>query len=261
MNTDDSEFLPALAAELRTEEGFRAMPYRDQYGNLTIGYGRNLDDHGLSEAEAAVLLANDIATAVEACRARFPWYAGLTPGRRQALADLCFNIGLPKLLGFQHMLAALAAGDFEGAAAQLEDSLWFHQVGSRGPRVAGLIRGAEHGRRPLRRPLPRRLRERPRLELRPGGPRAGPPAARPLAGAGHPRHAFTNAAGVASHYAFGSALLPSGTSAIDLLTSVLAAGAAAWKAGVWMDVSGVWQTMTFAGLQALSAAIEAADSS
>ncbi len=35
--TDDAAFLSALTAELRTEEGFRAKPYRDQFGYLTIG--------------------------------------------------------------------------------------------------------------------------------------------------------------------------------------------------------------------------------
>ena len=140
MNTDDSAFLPALAAELRTEEGFRAKPYRDQFGNLTIGYGRNLDDHGISEAEAAILLANDVEVAATLCRTRFAWYDGLSANRRRALTDMAFNMGIPKLLGFHQMLAAFAAGDFDKAAAEAENSLWFHQVGTRGPRLAALIR-------------------------------------------------------------------------------------------------------------------------
>ena len=140
MTTDDADFLSDLTAELRTEEGFRAKPYRDQYNNLTIGYGRNLDDHGISEAEAGVMLANDIAAAVAGCRSAFDWFDGLSAGRKQALADLCFNMGLPRLQGFRQMLAAFAAGDFDRAASELEDSLWFHQVGTRGPRLVALIR-------------------------------------------------------------------------------------------------------------------------
>lgn len=67
---------------------------------------------------------------------------------------------------------------------------------------------------------------------------------------------FKNAAGVTSSYAFGNAPAPSGTNAQDLLTQIIAAGAASWKAGVWFDVNGVAQTMTFADLQGLAAAIE-----
>ena len=138
--TDDAAFLSALTAELRTEEGFRAKPYRDQFGYLTIGYGRNLDDHGISEAEAATLLANDVEIAATLCRTRFAWYDGLSANRRRALTDMAFNMGLPKLLGFHAMLAAFAAGEFDKAAAEAENSLWFRQVGTRGPRIAALIR-------------------------------------------------------------------------------------------------------------------------
>ena len=42
-------------------EGLRLKPYRDTAGKLTIGVGRNLDDVGVSEAEAFALL-NYIAT-------------------------------------------------------------------------------------------------------------------------------------------------------------------------------------------------------
>ncbi len=69
---------------------------------------------------------------------------------------------------------------------------------------------------------------------------------------------FKNAAGVTSTYTFGNAPAPSGTNAQDLLTQIIAAGAASWKAGVWFDVNGIAQTMTFADLQGLAAAIEAA---
>ena len=140
MSGPDDDFIADLGAELRREEGFRPKPYRDQYGNLTVGYGRNLDDHGISEAEAAILLANDIATAAKLCRTRFAWYGALSAARRRALADMAFNMGLPRLLGFKNMLAAFAAGDFAEAANQAEASIWFHQVGERGTRIAGLIR-------------------------------------------------------------------------------------------------------------------------
>ena len=68
---------------------------------------------------------------------------------------------------------------------------------------------------------------------------------------------FKNAAGVTSTYAFGNTLTMGGTNAQELLTQILAAGTADWKAGVWFDTAGVAQTMTFADLQGLAAAFEA----
>ena len=68
---------------------------------------------------------------------------------------------------------------------------------------------------------------------------------------------FKNAAGVTSTYAFGNTLTMGGTNAQELLTQILAAGTADWKAGVWFDTSGIAQAMTFADLQGLAAAVEA----
>lgn len=70
---------------------------------------------------------------------------------------------------------------------------------------------------------------------------------------------FKNAAGVTSAYAFGNTLTLGGANAQDLLTQIVDAGAAAWKVGVWFDTNGVAQAMTFADLQSLVAAIEAAE--
>ena len=42
------------------DEGLELKPYRDSVGKLTIGIGRNLDDKGISESEARMLLANDV---------------------------------------------------------------------------------------------------------------------------------------------------------------------------------------------------------
>lgn len=68
---------------------------------------------------------------------------------------------------------------------------------------------------------------------------------------------FKNAAGVTSTYAFGETVTMGGTNAQALLTQIIDAGAAAWTAGVWFDTTEKAQTMTFADLQGLAAAIEA----
>ena len=47
-------------ASLRDHEGLRHFPYQCTAGRTTIGYGRNLDDKGLTLAECEVLLDNDL---------------------------------------------------------------------------------------------------------------------------------------------------------------------------------------------------------
>ena len=49
-----------------------------------------------------------------------------------------------------------------------------------------------------------------------------------------------------------------GMKASDLLSQVIAAGSSAWTLGKWIDANDVAQTFTFADLQGLAAAMEAA---
>src|SRR5690606_41062667 len=52
-----------LKSQLERHEGLRLKPYRDTVGELTVGYGRNLDDVGIRPEEAALMLDNDITEA------------------------------------------------------------------------------------------------------------------------------------------------------------------------------------------------------
>lgn len=132
--------VPELLKELERDEGLRLHPYRDTVGKLTIGIGRNLDDVGISEAEARFMLANDAARAERDARRALPSFDDLSDARKRALVNMSFNLGLPRLLGFKNMLAALAAGDYERAAAEALDSVWARQVGDRAERIVTMIR-------------------------------------------------------------------------------------------------------------------------
>lgn len=69
---------------------------------------------------------------------------------------------------------------------------------------------------------------------------------------------FTNAAGVTSTYPSGNTILITGDKAKTLLAETIAAGASAWTLGKWLDTNDVAQTFTFADLQGLASAMEAA---
>ena len=129
-----------LAARMVTRhEGVRLHPYRDSVGKLTIGVGRNLDDVGISEEEAQLLLRNDL-TQISAELAAQPWFSALDRARRLALIDMGFNLGLPRLLQFKRMIAALEAGDWQHAADEMLDSRWAAQVGARARELAQIVR-------------------------------------------------------------------------------------------------------------------------
>lgn len=69
---------------------------------------------------------------------------------------------------------------------------------------------------------------------------------------------FTNASGVTSTYPSGDTVLVTGQKAKNLLAEIISAGSAAWTLGKWLDTNNVAQTFTFADLQGLAGAMEAA---
>lgn len=131
----------ALKADLIRDEGLRLKPYRDTVGKMTIGVGRNLDDMGITAGEADHLLENDIGRALDELRRTFAWFDSLGEPQQRALANMTFNMGLPRLLGFRRMLDALKRGDYRQAAIEARDSRWAAQVGDRAWRVSKLMEG------------------------------------------------------------------------------------------------------------------------
>ncbi len=135
------EHLELALSWIKEHEGLRLKPYRDTVGKLTIGYGRNLEDVGLSPEEAEVLLRNDLLRCeAELREALGGTYEALSPVRKAVLLDMIYNLGKPRFLGFKRMIAALKAGDFSRAAGEMLDSRWAAQVGRRAQFLAEKMR-------------------------------------------------------------------------------------------------------------------------
>src|SRR3989304_1439514 len=154
----DEKFIDILTEHLIRDEGLRLKPYRCTAGKLTIGVGRNLDDKGLSvtemqtlgipprsikdgitKPEALYLLEHDVEEVIRQTNI-LPWYGGLCDARKLAVLNLVFNLGFKKFLTFKTTIGHLAAGRWDNAAAALEKSLWYKQVGDRAKRVVRLIK-------------------------------------------------------------------------------------------------------------------------
>jgi len=130
-----------LAAELRRDEAVKLKLYKCSAGKWSIGVGRNLEDRGVSREEAEYLLSNDLNDTFHDLDRALPWWRKLPANQQRGLANMCFNLGLGKLLGFRMMLAALERGDGRTAADHALASLWAKQVGERAQRIARLFRG------------------------------------------------------------------------------------------------------------------------
>lgn len=133
--------LNLMKDELRRDEGLRLKPYKDSVGKVTIGIGRNLDDVGISENEADIMLTNDIVAVINFLDMSLPWWKNMTEVRQRALLNMTFNVGRTSLLGFRNMLDALRTEDYALAAHEALDSKWASQVGARATRIAEAFAG------------------------------------------------------------------------------------------------------------------------
>mgnify|MGYP001006675242 CR=1 FL=1 len=130
-----------IKAQLVRHEGLRLKPFRCTAGKLTIGIGRNLDDCGISQSEAYVMLINDIMNCEKQLQSKIPdIYNGLDEVRKSVLLNMCFNLGISGLLGFKNTLEFTKAGDWERAANNMLVSRWAKQVGRRAIELSELMR-------------------------------------------------------------------------------------------------------------------------
>ena len=128
-----------LIKELKRDEGVVLTLYKCSADKNTIGVGRNLDDRGITEEESDFLLSNDIDLCKAELEAIFAWFTNLTDARQRVMVNMCFNLGLSRLLGFKKFLAAMEVADWDKAGKEMLDSKWSRQVGARSTRLRDLL--------------------------------------------------------------------------------------------------------------------------
>jgi len=151
-----------LKEQLIRHEAIRYKPYDDAtgkelkkgdmlQGKLTIGIGWNLSDVPLPEAIVDVLYEISITSVDKELHEHLPWVYILDDVRRDVMRNLCFNMGMSKLLEFKNTLASiqmasttLVQSDWDTACEKLKNSLWYKQVG---PRAVELVEQLRTGMR------------------------------------------------------------------------------------------------------------------
>lgn len=125
---------------LKKHEGFSQYPYRCPSGKLTIGYGRNLEDCGITQEEAEYLLEMDLDRHSEELDKVITWPVSETV--YAVLMDMHYNLGHSKFISFRKMLAALKEHDYKTAAKEMLNSKWAQQVPNRAQELAGMLENA-----------------------------------------------------------------------------------------------------------------------
>lgn len=150
---------PDLVARVKLAEGTgpmkdgRHQKYADHLGVSTIGFGFNLEAHrlpagmdadkGITRAQAERLLLLKLQDAINDART-FAWFASLDEARQDAVVEMLYQMGLTRFRGFGRCIAALKAGHYAQASAEILNSRWARvQTPGRAQRIAATIRTGE----------------------------------------------------------------------------------------------------------------------
>lgn len=131
--------LELFAKELIRDEKLVTKPYQDSLGIWTVGVGHNLNKP-LTERACKLIQQDDTADALADLDRNAPWWVQLDERRQHALANMCFNMGWPRLSQFHNMLEALEAKNYPLAADEALNSKWATQVGTRAVLIASVLR-------------------------------------------------------------------------------------------------------------------------
>jgi len=126
-----------LIEQIKQDEGFRGMPYKDPKGNLTIGFGTLLP---ITKQEAEYLLVNRLTVIINEMKQKCLVYDKLPQQAKEVLNNMAYNLGVPKLCGFKKMWRALEDGNYQAAAAEMLDSKWAIEVKDRAIKLANQMK-------------------------------------------------------------------------------------------------------------------------
>ena len=139
-----------LREEIAEDAGCKYEVYLDHLGLPTCGIGHLITEadeaHGkpvgtvVEQDRVQNLFALDMAVTIDECKVLYPDFEDLPEEVQHIIANMCFNMGRPRLSKFKMMQAAVNARDWNEAAEQMIDSKWYTQVPNRARRLVDRMR-------------------------------------------------------------------------------------------------------------------------
>ena len=128
------EFTKKSEGEVRLSNGNHKL-YKCPADKYTIGYGFNIEDNGLPEDIAEILINRQLFESKYMLSENVNCWLELSAERQDVLIDMCYNMGWPTLSKFKKMFAALEAADYNEPAEQMKDSKWYRDVDVRAEKL------------------------------------------------------------------------------------------------------------------------------
>ena len=142
--------LEILRQEIESDEGCKYETYHCSEGHLTGGIGHLITEWDeeiyagpigtvIPEQQVKDWFERDVHIAVNDCISIFDNFDNLPEDAQHVFINMAFQLGGPRLRKFKKMIAAVNDGDWDEAAAQMEDSRWYKQTTNRATRLIDRI--------------------------------------------------------------------------------------------------------------------------
>lgn len=137
----------AVYEQLKIDEGVVYEIYNDHLGYPTFGVGHLITESDeefgqpvgtpVSEERVRACFERDLDIAIGECYTLYGEGAfdGFPDEVQQVLVNMMFNMGRPRLSKFKKFNAAIEDHNWERAAVEGRDSLWYNQVTNRAERL------------------------------------------------------------------------------------------------------------------------------
>lgn len=96
---------------------------------------KNIKRITVTKERVEEVFEKDFVDHIKECKKLFKDFDNFEEELKEILANMMFNMGYNKLSKFKKMIEAIKIKDYEKAAHEMVDSLWYNQVGSRAKRL------------------------------------------------------------------------------------------------------------------------------
>jgi len=117
----------------KKHEGLRLKLYKDTKDLLSIGWGRNIEQCGISEAEAQFMFDNDMKDVMAQIEIKILFWNNLSDTRKVVLIDMAYNLKgrVQGLLKFKNMLEYSEKEEWSKASVEILRSKYAKDVPNR----------------------------------------------------------------------------------------------------------------------------------
>ena len=139
-----------LQNELADDEGIKYELYLCSENHLTGGIGHlitewDVDYYGkpigypVPNEQVNTWFEKDLDVTINDCKIIFEEFDSLPEEAQLVIANMCFQLGRPRLSKFKKFIAAVKEQDWERAADEMKDSRWYKQTTARAERLISRI--------------------------------------------------------------------------------------------------------------------------